>query len=109
AELPVRMQLFSVPRYAPPPKSPAELPLNTHLDTTALADSQNTPPPLSLAVPFVSVKPTSAVSLIIYTQRISPAPAITVTSGPLTLRTVSGLSTATRFVVVPSTVRPPIE
>src|SRR5207244_4079643 len=30
------------------------------------------------------------------------------TSGPLTLRTVSGLSTTTRFVIVPYTARPPV-
>src|SRR6266700_2067642 len=58
AALPVSVQLFSVLPDAPPPQ-PAELPLSTQLDTTAPAEGHHTPPPL-LAVPLVSVKPTSA-------------------------------------------------
>ena len=45
AELPVKVQLFSVPPLAPPPK-PAELPTTTQLETTDLVGSRHTPPPL---------------------------------------------------------------
>ena len=60
------VQLFSVPPYAPPPPPPArvELPVSTQLDTTAPADSHNTPPPSLAATPLVSVKPTSAAPLV---------------------------------------------
>ena len=65
AELPVSVQLFSVPEYAPPPDERAELPVSTQLVTTALAESHHTPPPLRsrcvspvlLRGPLVRVKP----------------------------------------------------
>ena len=44
-ELPVSVQLFSVQRNAPQPYE-AQLPATTQLETTAVCDSQKTPPPL---------------------------------------------------------------
>src|SRR5437773_5875514 len=119
------MQLFSVPPYAPPPPLEAALPVSTQLDTTAFVDSHNTPPPLCSrrlspvlrVAPLVRVKPTSAAPLVRYTHRIALSPVvvpgtweprITVTAAPLTLCTVTALSTATRFVIAPNTTRPPV-
>src|SRR5216110_503322 len=61
-ELPLSVQLYSVPPYAAPPAFSAQLPVSTQLDTTALVDSPNTPPPPS-AAPLVRVKPTKAAPL----------------------------------------------
>src|SRR6266576_2893693 len=100
----------------------AELPVSTQLDTTGLADSHHTPPPLcSLGLspelrvaPLVRVKPTSAAPLVKYTHRIALSPLvvpgtlkpwITVTAAPLTLCTVTALSTATRVAIPPNTPR----
>src|SRR6266550_1374840 len=89
-ELPLNVQLLSVQEPAPTPAlpltvqlineppdaPPAELPVSVQLDTTALADSQNTPPhahPPGTA-PFVSVKPISAAPFVRYTHRTAASP-----------------------------------
>src|SRR5438094_5235939 len=103
----------------------AELPVSTQLDTTALEGSHHTPPPDRshrtspelLVAPFVKVKPISAAPSARYTQRTAPSPLvvpgtwkprITVTAAPLTLCTVTALSTATRFAISPTTTRSPV-
>ena len=87
--------------------------------------SQNAPAPvdsrqgpLVLSVhPFVSVKPASVAPLVTYAHRTAPLPnqpfvgqtfpTIIVFEGPLTLRTVTALSTVTRLVSTLWIARPP--
>src|SRR4030095_12316001 len=105
------MQLFSVPPYTPPaiagepiirqqeigpPSEKVELPDTKQLEATAFVDSHDSPPP-EWARPWVKVKPAKLAPLVKYAQRMAPPPSMMVDCGPLTLRNVSGLSTATRF------------
>src|SRR5216683_7465875 len=97
----------------------AELPVTTQFDTTQLVvDSHQSPPPPDSRVgpstarvaPLVRVKPVKLAPLVRYTHRIAPSPLpspkpppsrrpwMMVNCGPLTLRSASGLSTATRLV-----------
>src|SRR5438874_607661 len=79
AELRLNVQLFRVPPPAPPP-TPAELAVSVQLETRALADSHNTPPPASpqpssdpWVAPLVSVKPVRAAPLARKTHRTAPS------------------------------------
>jgi len=65
------------------------------LETTALADSQNTPPPTT-DIPLVKANPDRLALSVRYTHRFVPPPVIVVSCGPLTLRMLSGLSTFAR-------------
>src|SRR5690242_5439937 len=107
----MRVQLISVPPYEPPPRLlVATLPARMQLETTEVSVSQYTPAPLLLTNPLDKVNPNKAALLTSDTHRMVFRPSITVTCGPLTLRTVTILSTATRLtkVFVP-TGRPPVE
>jgi serine/threonine protein kinase len=84
---------------------------------TALVEAHHAPAPLS-AAPLLKVNPDRLAPLAKYTHRIAPsplpppgafAPWMIVNCGPLTLRNVSGLSTATRLTrtFVPAA-RPPV-
>ena len=77
-----------------------ELPDTTQLKATAFVDAHHSPPPPSWARPLVKVNPERLAQLVKYTHRTTPHPSIMVDCGPLTLRSVTGLSTTTRFVVV---------
>ena len=96
--LPVKMQLVTTPAgspHAPPP-------LWSRKES-----------PLVRVAPFVSVKPDSTALVPTYAQRTAagpqgPAPWMDVVPGPLTLRTVRGLSIATRLVMPLPIARPPV-
>src|SRR5436305_2936811 len=83
-----------MPLQVPPPKD--KLPDTTQLETIAFVDSHHTPPP-EWANPLVKVKPERLAPLVKYTHRFEWPPSIVVDCGPLMLRRVSGLSSATRF------------
>ena len=73
------MQWLSVPKYAPPPKYVAELPVNTQLVTTALSDSHQTPPPGVMPggawdQPPVSVTPSSTAARVSAREARSRSP-----------------------------------
>ena len=67
------------------------------------------PPPeakRTLRYPWVRVNPLITALLASKTHRITPAPSMIVTEGPLTLCSVMPLVIATRFVTIPVALKP---
>src|SRR5438552_2964672 len=91
-ELPVSVQWFKVQLYAPPPAPEVPLPVRMQLFSVP----PDAPPP-KLADPCVKLKPERLASSAKYTHPFDRPPSITVNSGPLILRRLSGISTTTRL------------
>src|SRR5260221_14252729 len=95
--LPLKVQLLSVLSPAPKP----ELPISAQLFRI---------PPMAAALnaaPLVKVNPDRLALLVRYTHKFDWPPLMMVNSGPLTLRTASGLAITTR-VAPPSCTRLPV-
>jgi hypothetical protein len=67
----------------------AQLPFSVQFVATPLG-SQNTPPPIMSANPFVRVNPLNTAPEPRYTHRTLPPPSTVVTNGPLTLSNLMG-------------------
>ena len=110
AEFPISAEFLTAAPNSPPPSREAKLPVMTQLETTASTVShQISPPdrflkssPEDCVAPLVMERPVSTAPLVRYTQRTAASPFVVpgtwqprmrVSSGPLTLCTVTGVVT----------------